>query len=381
MPGKLVAPAARDIRVYGQHVSYARSEGQAVKGYSVSLPDGQPKLIATLGEVGATEGTWFLAPEANISVAYRHGLQTMEVLVGGLGEALNEPAFTVDAQNYQEISGAYFGGFVPTAVSGDGQRVAFMTLAPNDYNACDDPDTENSAQCTGPGQKCGRFERCTALEVTLHFMDVPNLANLGTDCVVQGACGSLHQCDEGSPISEDLPKCVPNRVAMGLPVNPFQGMPPKSGCDLTSGRTDRQYTDLRGPLSFGPDGKLYAVAGRRCDDFNIERTVIVSVDPATGALSEVWGNRGENFDEARCYSEADRSVDVTNCVVHIKSARLSPAGNEIVFLGTNPNIVDVGLATSKHDLWIVRRDGTRHRWVGNHREIEVVKDFNVHAER
>ncbi|MFU8807296.1 MAG: hypothetical protein ACNA8W_26035, partial [Bradymonadaceae bacterium] len=160
-------------------------------------------------------------------------------------------------------------------------------------------------------------------------------------------------------------------------------------CELTRGDGDHQYTQIRGPMDFGPDGRLYAVATRECKrlpsdpategELNIEKTDIVRIDPVTGELEVVWGNPGEDFSDAKCYNEAAREIDVTNCIVHIRNARLSPEGNEIVFVATNPQVLDSGLAASGLDLWRVRRNGAHHDWVGGNSDLATVRTFRVHA--
>ena len=92
----------------------------------------------------------------------------------------------------------------------------------------------------------------------------------------------------------------------------------------------------------------------------------------------VYGNPGDNFSEANCYDSVEQQIDVENCIIFIEKAILSPKGNELAFIGTNPNVTDPSLAESNLDVWKVRRDGADHEWIGANGESYVAKTLAVH---
>src|SRR5690606_34203399 len=113
---------------------------------------------------GASEAGWAIDAVTKQAAVFVHSLQTMDVFIGTLGQPITNKVFTVNAENYQEVSGSYFGGNVPAAFSPDGKYLSFLTIAPNDYGTCNNPGDDSSPDCAGPGQRCGRFKRCTAQE-------------------------------------------------------------------------------------------------------------------------------------------------------------------------------------------------------------------------
>jgi hypothetical protein len=88
-----------------------------------------------------------------------------------------------------------------------------------------------------------------------------------------------------------------------------------------------------------------------------------------------------NFSPDDCYDPVEEAVDVTNCTVWIERAMISPGGNELAFIATNPNVVEPALAATNVDLWTVKRNGADHAWVGEHGELSVVEDVRVHPPR
>ncbi|MBA2662613.1 MAG: hypothetical protein H0U74_09990 [Bradymonadaceae bacterium] len=378
--GELLVSSVRGPRLVDNHLTYSRTENNLIKAFYRVLGTADEVFIANLAAVGSSEGTWFIDPKVNKGVVYLHDLQTMDVFVGDLGRPITNKVFTVNSENFQDISGSYFGGYVPTAFSADGKYLSFLTTAPNDYARCQMPNSYDAPECTGPGQKCGRFKRCTAQEVTLHFIEIARMAELDDECIDATACGSVHHCDAASDTEYDTARCIAGRTVFGLPKSPYQGSPATEGCVLTHENPAYQYTDLRGPLGFGPDGKLYAVAARRCDELNIEKTDIIRVDPVTRAYEVVWGNDWKDYADGNCYDDQNRRVDVTNCVVQVRNAQLSPQGKELVFLATNPNVTDPGLAGSTMDLWSVRRNGLAHDWIGKHSIINTVQAYTIHPQ-
>jgi hypothetical protein len=370
-----IASGVRRIEVRGNIVTYVKEEGGSNNAYYQELGGGGETLVGTIGEANATEGDWHLDPESSAGVLYNATLQTLDVKIGELGDELQELTYTLNSENYQMTSGSYFGGSIPTAFSPDGKRMAFVTQkAPLDYNLCDD-----ASECLGPGQRCGQFGRCAAIEVAVHFFDLDNLDNLGEACSADDTCGPVHTCDIPAEDAVDQAVCIPRRVVLGLPGDQMQNG--QTGCALTEGNEDYHYTDIRSPISFGPDGDLYLTAARACGEFNIEDTDILRLSPESSDYSVVWGNDGVNFSPDDCYDPVEEAVDVTNCTVWIERAMISPGGNELAFIATNPNVVEPALAATNVDLWTVKRNGADHAWVGEHGELSVVEDVRVHPPR
>lgn len=362
----------RRIEVIGNLVTYVKEDAGQNKAYYTNLSGGGETLIGVIGEAVATEGDWFVDPAAQKAVVYNATLQTMDVKIADLGEEVGAAAFTIDSTNYQETSGSYFGGNIPTAFSPDGKYMALVTQkAPMDYGLC-----ENASECIGVGERCGRFGRCSVIEVVVHFFDLASLDNLGEPCSADSACGPVHTCDIPAEDAVDQATCIPRRVVLGLPGQQMQNG--QTGCALTAGNDDLVYTDVRAPISFGPGGNLYLTAARACGEGNIERTDIVKLSPTSSDIQIAYGNEGNPFDPDKCWSEAENRPDVTNCVAWIERAVVSPGGNALAFVATNPNVTDVSLAQTHVDLWTVLRNGENHDWVGAHPELEVVKTLSVH---
>ena len=371
---EIIAANVRRIEVVGNAITFVREEAGDNKAYYQPI-GGSERLVGSIGSVTSTEGDWHLEPEQNLAVVYNATLQTMDVKIGDLDQEVTQLTYTIDSSNYQETSGSYFGGSIPTAFSRDGSVMALVTQkAPNDYNLC-----ANESECTGVGQRCGRFGRCSVIEVAVHFFDLDNLGTLNQPCSADDSCGGIHTCDIPAETAVDQAVCIPRRVVLGLPGQQMQNG--ETGCALTSGNDDLFYTDVRAPISFGPDGDLYLTAARACDELDIEHTAILRVTPNNGNYAVVYGNDGKDFSPDDCYDPVEEDVDVTNCTVWIQRALVSPQGNELVFVGTNPNVIEPGLAQSNVDVWTVKRDGSDHNWVGEHEELDVVRSIRVHPPR
>lgn len=367
-----VATGVRNIEVNGDIVSYIREDAGENKAYFRPLDGSSEVLIGTIGQADSTEGDWHVDADAGVGVVYNATLQTMDVKIGDVGQEISTLAYTIDSSNYQETSGSYFGGSIPTAFSPDGKFMALVTQkAPLDYNNCTD-----GSQCTGPGQRCGRFGRCSAIEVAVHFFDLDALDVLGDACSSDDKCGPVHRCDIPAENAVDQAVCIPRRVVLGLPGDQMQLG--ETGCALTAGNDDYYYTDIRSPISFAPDNSLYLTAARSCADFNIEDADILRLRPTSDDYDVVFGNPGENFDPDSCYDPVEDKIDVTDCNVWVERGLVSPGGNEVAFIATNPNVIDSALAETNVDLWTVKADGTDHAWVGEHPELSVVQDIRIH---
>ncbi len=369
----------RRIEVVGNTVSFVREDAGENKAYYRPLDGASDILIGVIGAVNTTEGDWHIDPATNRGVLYNATLQTMDVKIGELGGELTQLSYTIDSSNYQETSGSYFGGSIPTAFSDDGKVMALVTQkAPNDYNLCD-----NEVDCTGIGQRCGRFGRCSAIEVAVQFFDLSRVTgdpgHLGQPCSADDACGRIHTCDIPAEDAVDQAVCVPRRVVLGLPGQQMQNG--QTGCALTEGNENYFYTDLRSPITFGADGGLYLTGARNCGDLDIEHTAILRLTPTSNTIETVFGNAGKDFSADDCFDVVENKVDVTNCTIWVQRAVVSPGGNSLAFIGTNPNVTEPQLAQSNVDLWTVRRDGTQHDWVGDHPEREVVRSITVHPGR
>jgi hypothetical protein len=367
--GTAVVQSVDRVKVTGNLLSYVKEDNKAY--YRTIGRDNE----AELGDVGAAEqaqGSWHLDEAAGRVVFYRPTLQTLAISVSEFGQPVGDVDYTVDATNYQAVSGSYFGATIPTAFSRDGKVMATLTNAPNNYNTC-----QTSADCKGVGQHCGEKKLCTAIEVTVQLFDLERLADLpqldmpesGKSCTADDQCGSIHQCYIPSATQLDKARCNPRRVVMGLPRTPEQpriDAPKKNGCDATRGSA-AAYTAVRAPMSFGADGALYVLAERKCEglqgELDIPDTDILKVNPTTSAVSVVYGNPGKNFDESVCYSSAERVPTPATCIVAMTSAVMSPEGKEISFLGTNPES-NLGKAAITMSVWSVLADGSQPRWFG-----------------
>lgn len=370
---KTLKTSVRRAELIENTATYVREEGGTTTAYYINLADGVEKPIGIVGTFVGTEGDWYLAPQSKKAVLFRPSLQTMDVAVGAFDETL-EVKYTINSENYQQVSGSYFGGNIPTDITNDGKIMAVLTQsAPLNYNAC-----ENDSQCTqGPGQICGFKKRCAAIEIAVHFFDLDKLDNLGAACSADDTCGPIHTCDIPAPGQVDKAVCKPRQVKLGLPGEQTQGNPAKPGCELSAGNKDYYYTKGRS-IYFGPDNKLYLAAERDCGDQNVPDSGVISLSPTNNEVKVAFGSEAGGFNPDNCYDNVENRVDVTKCTPYISSALISPAGNDVIFLGTNPNVVESGLAKKNIDVWRVKRDGSGKEWLGNHGELDVVKSIRIH---
>lgn len=378
--GQLIAEGVSKPAVAGNVVTYRRESGGQYSAYYVSLDGGSETAIGGLGSQQTTLGGWHIDPASNQGMIFSPNLQTMDLRFGSLDGTITDTAYTVDAENYQQTSGSYFGESMPVAFSRDGKVAAFVTEAPNDYGEC-----ESASDCSGPVQRCGHQGRCTAIEVTVHFVDLENLGDLGGACGGPGTCGDILECYQPGADTTTA-RCIPKRVVVGMPTTPTQeptpGATKQGGCELTEGNADYQYTKIRGPLSFDKGGNLYAVGTRDCNSGDAGDSDILKFDPASGEYEVVWGNPDTGYDPDLCWNNDSNppGPDDAQCVPYITSARVSPKGNEVAFLATNPGVAEGRLAPDTMDLWTVLRNGEDHAWVGGHDSVlKHVTRMYVHS--
>lgn len=365
--GQLIAEGVSKPTVIDDVVTYRRESNGQYSAYYMPLDGGSEAAIGGLGSEQTTIGGWHIDPSTNQGMIFAPSLQTMDIRFGSLDAAISDTAYTVNAENYQQTSGSHFGESMPVAFSRNGKIAAFVTEAPNDYGEC-----ETAADCSGPVQRCGHQGRCTAIEVTVHFVDLENLGDLGGACGGPGTCGDIHECYQPGADTTTA-RCIPKRVVVGMPNQPNQApdpqSAPESGCDLTDGNADYHYTRIRGPISFDKGGSLYAVGTRDCNSGDAGDSDILKFDPTTGEYEVVWGNPATGYDAGLCWDNDSMEANDEQCVPYIRSARVSPQGNEVAFLATNPGVAEGRLAPATMDLWTVLRNGEDHAWVGRHNYV------------
>lgn len=308
---------------------------------------------------------WQVFPEQNLASQFqRPDHQNMDVRLGTIDAPLI-PSDHVYRMDGHAAVGTGAGGFFPRrapgAVSDDGRLFAYSVVSPNLYGECGD-----HSDCTETGQRCGEVNRCYAFEPTVHIVDREHSDTLDTECTGHDDCGPIHRCDSGTDDFEDG-LCAPARITVGL------GDTQVDACAKTREEGSFEFTDINGPLSFGPDGRVYFVGVRNCtpsqtdpdDDVeaDIPRTSIVAADPWTGQFEEVFGNiEGENYDGSHC-GDIGEDYDASNeCSLYIEDARLSPNGNDLVFrasfTGGHSNAEEI------LHLWRARRDGETFSLIG-----------------
>ncbi len=383
--GSVIISAISRLMINGDLLSFSRQLPTGELRVSAQrLGSQQEILIGDLPSSAQTQGTWAADGDSEQAALMRPTLQSLNVTIGQLGSPITgDPTFTLDASNYQAVGGSYFGSNIPAAFSADGRYMAMSTSAPNDYGLC-----QADTDCSGTGQRCGVSGRCTAYENTIHFFDLENLDVLGTQCNSDAQCGSVHQCYIAAPTQLDTAFCIPRRVVLGLPKSPPQRAPgggERGGCENTAGEPLRGFTSLSGEMNFAADGSLYVVGRRECagvtGEPNIPTSSILRLSPTGGAPEVVFGNASEDFSDAKCYDLNERRVDITSCIVYISTALLSPGGNELAFLATNPNTQEPARAVDALDVWTILRDGTRKAWNGGGDLFDRVKSIGVHQLR
>jgi hypothetical protein len=370
--GELFVSNVASAKIAKNAVAYSKEQSGQHMAYFQALEGGEEISLGSLGSSTTSTGNWFISTEADQGIRFTYTPQTLDLNFGPLDGPINAHSFTVDAQNYQQTSGGYFGQSMPIAISDDGKVAAFVTVAPNNYGEC-----EAASECTGPGQRCGRFGRCTAIEVTAQFVALDNADELGGPCGGPGTCGEIHTCDQPGEGTTDA-VCIPKRVVLGLPELPNQNG--QTGCELTEGNADYHYTTLDGPITFDSSGNLYGAAARDCSGSNdVGDSDILKIDPRSGDYEVVWGNPDTGYDPDACWNLEEQIPSDEECSPYITAARLSPGHNEIAFLATTPYVAEPRLATKGMDLWTVMRDGEDHQWVGNLESTQTtIKEMHVH---
>ena len=374
-------------RVRGDGVAFERDVEAFVHAFYQEY-DGQEFEIAELHDVETTQlaNRWDIDPVSQRTMQFiPPGLFSLDIRVGWQGELLSS------ANQMTQLDGSAVGGgqgsfyltSIPTGATSDGRLVAFHATGPNEYGECSSDD-----DCSGAGQTCGANERCYAHEPTIYVIDTDNRDNLGTSCLGHDECGTVHRCD--SPTDDfDDGQCAPQRITVGVGPN-------SNGCEVTRQDGSFSYTHIDGPLSFGPDERVYFVGERDCtssemgdddDEAQYPPSAILAGDPYTGEFEEIYGNtEREDIDLRGCGGLGEGVQDPSECTISIDSARLSPEGNDIVFLGsTATGGVSPGIAQGSMDVWRVRRDGEDPAWIGESSfdgaslSAEAV-DFRVHGE-
>lgn len=388
--GSVIISAAERVQFNKSTITFMRDDEGAKTAYAYTIGVDTERVIGEATVRGEqTQDSWYVDDVTGKSVLYSPTLQTLSIRVGEVGTAIEEAdqVYLLDAANYQEVGGSYFGTNIPSALSSDGRYLALLTTAPNNYASC-----MSDAECDGErGQHCGEEGRCTVRETAVRLFDLEALDELpngdaeGKTCTGDADCSPAHECYIPSNIQLDLARCIPRRVILGLPNTPKQprvGATQRFGCEITANDDGMNYTDVRAPMTFGPDGNLYVVAARECAEFegetNVGDTDIVRISPMGGVVDVISGNGGADFNDALCYNETERMVDIEQCVVYTKEAVLSPEGNELAFLATNPETTDPDKATVLLDVWTVLSDGSKREWIGKSSAFDEVKRLIVH---
>lgn len=359
--------------------------GIEVAGNGLTYRKGGSAYYRTLGASGsereiddASEG-WHLDPGADVAFAFTTTLDTLELKVGSFANADLASVYTINGVNYAGGAGSYYGSWMPVAVSPDGKILAFTLTAPNDYREC-----ATAADCDGPVKICGSNNICSVLELTVHFLDLDNLSTLGGECASASDCGDIHQCYQAGPDAQT--ECIPGRAVLGLPDTPYQRVnsdnttqSTKSGCELSAMDSTYHYTVFDAPISFDNAGNLYGVARRDCSSEGlVGDSDIIKIDPRSKDYSVVWGNPDTGFDPNLCWDDDNHIPDVTNCSPYITEALISPDGNDIAFMATNPHVDTESFAKQNFDLWRVLRNGKSHDWIGDYTISESVESIAVH---
>lgn len=389
--GTVLVEGAQRVSFTGDAVSFSREE----KAYYLELGTTNEVEIATLeSNSNTTQDSWSINLESNRSVVFSPTLNKLAIRLGELGTSVGEGdgIYVIDSSNYQMTSGAYFGSSIPSAISPDGRYLAVLTDAPNNYGICD-----TNAECdAAAGQHCGESGICTVREITIHTFDLQNLSELpngseqpGKLCNRDSDCSSAHECYIPADTQLDKARCIPRRIALGLQASLQQprvtdpGTSAKTGCELTASEELKRYTTINPPLSFDRDNMLYVTAERNClgpipSERNMPDTDILAINPAGGAVKIVAGNNKQDFDASLCYNEVDQEIDITNCVVYIAQAVLSPGGNEFAVLATHPDLQDPQLVPTKLDVWTILKDGSKREWIGEGSKFDEVRRVSTH---
>ncbi len=369
-------------RVRGNGVKFRQAESGTHVGY-FQAHDGAKQELVTLHDVNASlpEAYDFDPTSERILNLVPSSLDSLNIYVSNLdGEPpLGDILAHIDGSNRPGDAGSLF--VSESSVSGfseDGRFVAYATSGPNDHEFC-----SSDSECSQTGHVCGTDGRCVAVEPTVHVIDMAYADKVASSapCTSHDDCGPVNRCDSGSD-DFDGGVCQPQRIPVGLPVSPGPG------CEATRNDGSFAFTDIEGPITFGPDHRVYFVGQRHCirtaadpeDDVesDIPRTAILAGDLTTGEYEEIYGNLdGEDYSAADCSGDAGTSVG-SECYIFIDNARLSPRGNELVFMGSNPT-VSPGLAENRKEIWRVRRDGTQPMRIGGLSGAHSALEVAVHA--
>lgn len=390
--GTVIVPDAERVLFNGDAVSFMRGDETSKTAYYLKLGTTMEVPLAQLDQrAGDTQDSWAFDLATQRSVVFSPTLQKLSVRVKNIGGAITEEneVYTIDGSNYQMTSGAYFGTNIPSAISPDGRYLAVLTDAPNDYNIC-----STNAECDEmEGQHCGERGICTVRELTVRTFDLESLAELpngseqsGTQCNKDADCSTAHECYIPAPTQLDKARCIPRRVTLGLQgqlQQPRVGTVKKRGCEITVARDISRYTNINAPMTFGPDNMLYVAASRDCPAMVGERNMpdsdIIKINPEGGEISVVTGSAKQDFSADRCYDLTNNKVDITDCVVYIAQAVLSPLGNELALIATQPETQDASLAATKLDVWTVLKDGSEREWLGDGSIFDEARRVTTHA--
>ncbi len=389
--GSAIASDVEKVFFTGDAVSFSRSN----VAYYLKLGTTEEVEVAMLSaQASSTQDSWTFDIANELAVVFSPTLNKLNVRLGELGTPVieDDSIYTIDSSNYQMTSGAYFGSNIPSAISPDGRYLAILTDAPNNYGICD-----TNADCdAAAGQHCGEQGLCTVREITLHTFDLQNLDELpngseqaGKQCTDDSECSAAHECYIPAITQLDKARCIPRRTPLGLQSGLKQprvvdaGVTQATGCELTAGADIRRYTDINTPMVFDQSNTLYVTAARDCGaivagERNMPDSDILAINPEGGAVSVVTGSENQDFDAERCYDTTENKIDVTDCVIYIAQAVLSPGGNEFAVLATNPDVQDPSLAASVLDVWTILKDGSKREWVGQGTLFEEGRRVSTH---
>lgn len=388
--GEPLVEGVEDVSMLGNHVTYRQGESDGKDTAWVKpVSGGEAETVASVGG----DGDWYADPDQDVGIVYSVGesSQSMTIEAGQATSRDSDSTYTLGGPNFQEESGAYFGGNVLTTSSPDGRVAAFVTFdAPNDYEQCtrqSPNDAWSSQECNGDlYYKCGTEQKCTRLELTVHFVDTENRDNLGERCDGgPDACGPIHECYVPSDQQLNEAECIPGRVVLGVP-NTKQGKEREtSGCEIIQEDDSIDFTGVRGPLSFDSENNLYLVGlrNRECfGTYDIPSSHIVRVNPREGTYEKLEGLPDDkSFDGGKCWNSQEQELEIDEeCLVFVQSAQLSPKGREIAYTATNPNTSTPAQAQQFIHLWHMRADGSGRWFTGdkNTPTTDVAEHIRVH---
>ena len=387
--GELIKTGVNEPTPFGNYIGFRISQGEDDRAALMPVDGSGEQNIATVG------GGWQIRPDNDADPNNDRlmlfdtgsGAQTLNIQAGRVGNIGSAETVTLGGSNYQEESGSYFGTPFTASISPDGAIGAYLgTGMPNNYSVCEreqEAEPYSSEDCDS-SYRCGTDQLCVRLEVTVNLIDFDNADNLGTQCSQPGACGDIHECNIPSPQRVDEARCIPGRVALGVPQDPAQnGM---SGCQIVSSDDSIDFTSANGPMTWDNQNNLYLVGQRNREclgDYELPAGQVVKINPTADEKDyEIVGGLGstETLDLNNCYDPDTESIVVEGCNAFISEAVVSPGGNEIAFAGTNPNISTPGLGSELLYLWRMLRDDSQ-RWFTGDAETtpnNTISNLNVH---